>query len=851
MSDVFISHVKEDSDIAQEIARGLEAAGYTTWYYERNGVAGVSYLLTTKRAIEESRGVLVIISAASLASQQMTKEVVRAHESDKPFIPVLRGLTHDEFQQRQPEWREAMGAAASLDMPPAGVSAILPRVIDGLKTLGIHPKSAEERAVEARARERVQRLEAIRRQADQAAAAGDWEKTVAALSQYVAIAPENAAMQARLLETQQWQRKSQLAALRAQAVDLTQAEKWEQALSAWRAYLALEPEDKEAAQAELQQAEKLRAMARTYAEAQAALAKRDYDRAIGLLKPLVIQDETYKDASRLLANAIERRRTGGHPAVPKWLWGGLAALALIVVALLVVQALRPAISRQPTATPPPTMPAAGLASAPALTATRVPATIRPTLSPSPAPTSVAAEPTLTSKPASTATPRKPVITPTPLPTVASGERTILVPDDVVAEFFSPGPDPAALAVTGDALWVWDDDQRLLYKLDRTGNPLGAFPITFTETVLDLAWDGAALRLVLDNSGDDPRIVRLDPAGKVLESFVQPMPRKGTQAWSPADGTVWELRTRPGESGFALQFSADGRLLQSFGVNVWGGAESLACGADGLWVIGIFGDCYRISFDGAVLNSTKLSVGSFPYRATILAPDERGYIWLIFPGGRKIYQLSLRQQTVPPTPTPAPETSAELALPRPQIAPATVAGKAVVHVQNNLAGTMTLSFGEQSAILYSNDTWSAELEEGAYTVFASTNVPEPIAFSGTELVVEGYEYTWILQRPEGLRLEPTPVPPKGSELALPPPEITTMTNAGKVVVHLTNKLGGAMTLSFGEQSAIVNPNDTWSVEVEQGTYKIFASANVPEPIAFSGSELLVAGHEYTWVLQRVQ
>jgi hypothetical protein len=42
MSDIFISHVEEDEGIAQEIARGLESAGYTTWYYERDGVPGLS-----------------------------------------------------------------------------------------------------------------------------------------------------------------------------------------------------------------------------------------------------------------------------------------------------------------------------------------------------------------------------------------------------------------------------------------------------------------------------------------------------------------------------------------------------------------------------------------------------------------------------------------------------------------------------------------------------------------------------------------------------------------------------------------------------------------------------------------
>jgi hypothetical protein len=112
MSDIFISHVEEDEAIALEIAAGLEAVGYSTWYYERDSMPGPSYLLQTKQAVEAARAVVVIVSPAALQSPQMTKEVVRTHEANRPFIPVLRDVTHASFQQRQPEWKEAMGAAA-------------------------------------------------------------------------------------------------------------------------------------------------------------------------------------------------------------------------------------------------------------------------------------------------------------------------------------------------------------------------------------------------------------------------------------------------------------------------------------------------------------------------------------------------------------------------------------------------------------------------------------------------------------------------------------------------------------------------------------------------------------------
>jgi aspartate/tyrosine/aromatic aminotransferase len=134
---VFISHVEGDAKVALEIAQGLEQAGYKTWYYERDSVAGLSYLLQTMHAIEQSVAVVLIISSHSLSSNQVTKEVIRTHEAGKLFIPLLDGISHLEFQQRQPEWREAIGSATSLSIPKQGISSILPRIIDGLASLGV------------------------------------------------------------------------------------------------------------------------------------------------------------------------------------------------------------------------------------------------------------------------------------------------------------------------------------------------------------------------------------------------------------------------------------------------------------------------------------------------------------------------------------------------------------------------------------------------------------------------------------------------------------------------------------------------------------------------------------------
>ena len=142
MHHIFISYVAEDTDIAQQLAQGLEAAGYQTWHYTRDSLAGPSYLAQTAQAIEQSRAVVVVISRQALDSQQVTAEVVRAFEGGKSFLPVLRDITHEEFQQHQPAWRQAMGAAVSVSIPPAGVQAVVPRLVAGLKALDLQPARA-------------------------------------------------------------------------------------------------------------------------------------------------------------------------------------------------------------------------------------------------------------------------------------------------------------------------------------------------------------------------------------------------------------------------------------------------------------------------------------------------------------------------------------------------------------------------------------------------------------------------------------------------------------------------------------------------------------------------------------
>jgi peptidoglycan hydrolase-like protein with peptidoglycan-binding domain len=134
---IFLSHVEEDKETALALASELQKKGYPTWCYENDTLPGVSYLVQTGKAIESARVFLLLISSASLDSHQVTKEVVRAHEEGKPIVPLLVDVSHAEFQRRQPEWREAVGGAASLSVATHSFDSLIAILIKSFDQLGV------------------------------------------------------------------------------------------------------------------------------------------------------------------------------------------------------------------------------------------------------------------------------------------------------------------------------------------------------------------------------------------------------------------------------------------------------------------------------------------------------------------------------------------------------------------------------------------------------------------------------------------------------------------------------------------------------------------------------------------
>jgi hypothetical protein len=144
MSHVFVSHVAEDAATGWELAGALEEAGYTTWFYERDRLPRPPYVIQILQAIAQSMVVLVLVSTAALGSWQVDRDIFQAFTTQEAMVPVLIGITHEEVRHRHREWVLMFGPATWLSLPPDGISAFIPRLVQGLKSMGAEPMASSQ-----------------------------------------------------------------------------------------------------------------------------------------------------------------------------------------------------------------------------------------------------------------------------------------------------------------------------------------------------------------------------------------------------------------------------------------------------------------------------------------------------------------------------------------------------------------------------------------------------------------------------------------------------------------------------------------------------------------------------------
>jgi hypothetical protein len=133
--DAFISYIEEDGPTARALAQELRVQGQSTWTYEEDGVAGISYLTQVHHAIESCRAFVLIASTKSVHAHQVICEVEQAHEREKMIIAVRVGLTHQQFISENPILRMATGTAVTLFLGEGSVPSVATHIARGLSSL--------------------------------------------------------------------------------------------------------------------------------------------------------------------------------------------------------------------------------------------------------------------------------------------------------------------------------------------------------------------------------------------------------------------------------------------------------------------------------------------------------------------------------------------------------------------------------------------------------------------------------------------------------------------------------------------------------------------------------------------
>ncbi|MBI9045192.1 MAG: tetratricopeptide repeat protein [Anaerolineaceae bacterium] len=177
------------------------------------------------------------------------------------------------------------------------------------------------------------KLNSLRVQADEARQNNRWDEAIRALEAYLAL-EDSLNVRVEIERIQKEKREYESAAFKAQAESAAKAERWQEAIQAWESFLALESGDRVEVEEQLNYARKYARIAGDYIEAQKSIREKRYGRAVEVLQGIIAQDPTYKSTTRLLVEAVEANKAIPFWRKPVMFWAAVAVAVAVVVILL-------------------------------------------------------------------------------------------------------------------------------------------------------------------------------------------------------------------------------------------------------------------------------------------------------------------------------------------------------------------------------------------------------------------------------------------------------------------------------------------------------------------------------------
>ncbi len=150
---VFVSYASADRDRVALLVAALEHAGVPVWLDRDDIGGGANYALAITAAIQGCAALVLMTSAASLASRNVRQELALAWRSERPYLPLL--LEPTPIPNEVAYWLEAAQWVEVLDRPEG---AWLPAVLAALAPHGIAPAPPVQEVVQLPGRAREQAL---------------------------------------------------------------------------------------------------------------------------------------------------------------------------------------------------------------------------------------------------------------------------------------------------------------------------------------------------------------------------------------------------------------------------------------------------------------------------------------------------------------------------------------------------------------------------------------------------------------------------------------------------------------------------------------------------------------------
>lgn len=107
--DLFFSYARADSDFALRLAGDMRSAGVDLWMDQLDIPIGARWDQSVENALRNSPRLLIVLSPASVASENVMDEVAFAIEQNKTILPVLYRTCEIPFRLRRLQYLDFMG----------------------------------------------------------------------------------------------------------------------------------------------------------------------------------------------------------------------------------------------------------------------------------------------------------------------------------------------------------------------------------------------------------------------------------------------------------------------------------------------------------------------------------------------------------------------------------------------------------------------------------------------------------------------------------------------------------------------------------------------------------------------